>query len=367
MSKADPFSTALVSRWVRSLEQLYVRAHRKLPWRESHDPYRIWISEVMLQQTQVAAVIPYYENFLKLFPTVKALAKAPEERVLTAWSGLGYYSRARNLRKGAQYLLETHDGDFPRTREEILEVPGIGPYTAGAILSIAFDLRVPIVDGNVQRVFARFYGEGGELHEKKTQTFFWLAAKHWVDVAASARNLNQALMELGALVCTKALPKCDRCPLQKGCVAFAKNLQTELPRKKRRTAPIDLWWAPIYLEAGEYVYLRQNPKGEWWSDMWDFPRCEASDEHAMKKLVVSKIAELDSKKSVSLGQYRHTVTHHRIHARPVCVSYDKRRPVRGIPGEWVKKSQLPKLPLSSLAKKVLRSRQAEIADDDVLK
>jgi A/G-specific adenine glycosylase len=184
---------------MEALSLWYQKIARPLPWRENHDPYRIWISEVMLQQTQVETVLFYYHRFLKRFPTLKSLAESQEQEVLTLWSGLGYYRRARNLRKGAQYLFSLR-GEFPRTREEILAVPGIGPYTAGAILSIAFDLPEALVDGNVQRVFARYFGFREPIQSSKAQKFFWAKADLWVKTAVSPRIHNQALMELGSLI-----------------------------------------------------------------------------------------------------------------------------------------------------------------------
>jgi len=332
---------------VQSLSKWYLRQARALPWRENHDPYRIWISEVMLQQTQVATVIPYYHRFLKELPTLEALAAAPTEKVLQLWSGLGYYSRARNLQKGAQYLVEKYAGKFPRMREEIEEVPGIGPYTAGAILSIAFDLPEALVDGNVQRVFARYFGIQAEIEQRETQRLFWQHAATWVKAAEAPRVLNQALMELGAMICTKGTPKCDLCPLAQTCVARAKGWQEELPRRKARRKAVDLWWQGFVVEKKGKIFLRQNQKGEWWTDLWDFPTRPLTSREVWEKPPAFEARRLAPQK--------HTVTHHRIHIAPYHHAVSRKPPFELGPGRWVSVEEAQNLPLSSLARKVLQA------------
>lgn len=308
----------------------------------------------MLQQTTVAAVIPYYECFLKRFPTLKSLADAPESDVLTLWSGLGYYSRARNLLKGAKYVQEVLSGRFPKTRDEALEIPGVGPYTAGAILSIAFDLKVPLVDGNVQRVFARYFGVFDPVDSSAASKKFWELAQEAVQACASPRVFNQALMELGATICTKGSPKCPRCPIAKQCYARLNEKTESLPVPKKRKETVDLHWAGFVIEADGKVFLRKNKKGEWWSDLWDFPRVESTAEdlerhsqYYLKKLKVEK-------RPKKLGMQKHTVTHHRIHVTPYHVHLKTCRHFGETEGEWVKTSDLRALPTSSLVQKLLR-------------
>lgn len=314
----------------------------------------------MLQQTQVATVIPYYHRFLELFPTLHALAEAPEERVLSAWSGLGYYSRAKNLCKGARYLIASHGGNFPRTREEILKVPGIGPYTAGAILSIAFDMAEPLVDGNVQRVFARFFGVEKSPQLREVQSFFWEKAGEWVRAGVSPRVLNQALMELGATLCTKGKPDCSHCPLHAACVARREGKQETLPLKKPRPKTVDLWWLGLVLESGGRVYLRKNAAGEWWSDLWDFPRVEIKDGKNLgrrfPKLVPGIVRDLGPVKGwEELPRQKHTVTHHRIHVAPYLVHLSGRKKTANDEGAWFTREELEKVPVSSLVRKVVHS------------
>lgn len=342
---------------VKALSDWYLTHARPLPWRETHDPYFIWISEIMLQQTQVATVIPYFEKFLKRFPSLRALAAAPVEDVLSAWSGLGYYSRARNLHRGAKYLVEAHQGQFPKTREEILQVPGIGPYTAGAVLSIAYDLKEPLVDGNVIRVFARYFGVREPVHTSVAQKLFWAKAREWVTLAESPRVLNQALMELGAIICSKGKPACEQCPLRTHCVAYAKGWQLELPVKKERTKAVDLWWVGLIFQSGDEIYLHKNSAGEWWSDLWDFPRVEVKSRSHLHAAIPDLLPTLPPLESwEELDHQKHTVIHHRIHVAPYLLRL--RRKSRGLPaeGRWFPVSALEAMPISSLVRKMLRSR-----------
>jgi A/G-specific adenine glycosylase len=313
----------------------------------------------MLQQTQVATVIPYYLHFLELFPDLKALADAPESKVLTAWSGLGYYSRAKNLRRGARYLVDKHAGKFPRTRDEILKVPGIGPYTAGAILSIAFNLPEPLVDGNVQRFFARVFGMRESIESGTAKTFFWDQAEKWVKASEEPRVLNQALMELGATICTKGKPRCGNCPLQSSCVAFREGTQEELPVRKERRKPVNLWWVGLILESGGKIFLKKNVPGEWWSDLWDFPHVEVSGPKEVGKKAEEAAALVTGLRSINeLDHQKHTVTHHKIHVAPYVFHLKaKRAPTRALDweGEWFTPDAVKALPLSALARKLLNS------------
>ena len=313
----------------------------------------------MLQQTQVATVIPYFHRFMERFPTVKALAEAPEATVLTAWSGLGYYSRAKNLHRGAKYLLENHDGKFPKTREEILLVPGIGPYTAGAILSIAFDLKEPLVDGNVQRVFSRFFGFQEEIESPTAQKFFWKQAADWVEASTAPRVLNQALMELGATLCTKGKPRCALCPLRKNCVAFEKGWQERLPLRRERRKSIELWWVSLILETQEKIFLKQNPKGEWWSDLWDFPHVPVKGPRDHKAKAVEFADALPIESFEELDHQKHTVTHHKLHVAPYRFRMKKGKtlPSKEWKGGWFTRQEIEQLPLSSLARKLLQSHR----------
>src|SRR3954454_4517759 len=213
----------------RAIERWFAVHQRPLPWREAYDPYHVWVSEVMLQQTRMEVVLGYFERFISRFPDIKRLASSAENDVLAAWSGLGYYRRARMLREGAIAVAER--GSMPETVDELMTIPGIGRYTAGAIASIAFGRRAPIVDGNVKRVVARLFGDEDDP---------WGRAEALVNACDDSRKLNQGLMELGALICTPRNPSCDACPVQKHCVAFAMDLVDELPQPKAKPATREL-------------------------------------------------------------------------------------------------------------------------------
>jgi A/G-specific adenine glycosylase len=225
----------------RQLLGWFRQYRRDLPWRRTKDPYRIWLSEIMLQQTRVAAVIPYYERFLDRFPDIYALATAPQEEVLRLWSGLGYYSRARNLQRAAQEIVTKHGGVFPRDEKDALELPGIGSYTAAAILSIAYGARYAVLDGNVARVLARIFAVRGDLRDAKRWQSLQKSADGLLDPKSSG-DWNQAMMDLGATLCTPQSPQCLLCPVTKFCQARKLGIAESLPakRKKRATENITL-------------------------------------------------------------------------------------------------------------------------------
>jgi A/G-specific adenine glycosylase len=233
---------------------------RDLPWRRDRDPYRIWISEIMLQQTRVAAVLPYYERFLERFPTIPALAAAPEEEVLTHWSGLGYYSRARNLQSAAQRIVANHGGEFPSDHADVLALPGIGPYTSAAILSMAFNAPHAVLDGNVARVVARLDAVRGDLREAKTWSGLLQSADALLD-SGSPSDWNQAMMELGAMVCTPTSPRCLICPVAKFCKALQLGLTDVIPEKRKKRASVAVTLAAaILVDAKNQTLLLPPPR-----------------------------------------------------------------------------------------------------------
>jgi len=259
----------------------YAQVKRDLPWRRTRDPYAIWVSEIMLQQTRVATVIPYWERWMTRFPTVTALAAAPLDDVLEIWAGLGYYSRARNLHAGAKAV--RNKGALPRTAAELRTVPGIGPYTAGAIASIAFGERAPLVDGNVARVLGRVFAVEHDIKSTAGQKALWAhagALMSALPAAAAPGDLNQGLMELGATVCTPTSPRCLACPLVKSCIAARTQRQDELPivpvRKKEKDLPLldrTLVWIE---ERGEIVLVRRRPEGLF-GGLWELPPLEVAE------------------------------------------------------------------------------------------
>lgn len=261
----------------------YRDVKRDLPWRRTRDPYAIWVSEIMLQQTRVATVIPYWERWMTKFPTVSALATAPLDDVLAAWAGLGYYSRARNLQKGAQTVTAKWAGALPRRASELREVPGIGPYTAGAIASIAFGERAPLVDGNVARVLARVFGITDDIKSTAGTKALWTRAGELMTAlpeTSAPGDLNQGLMELGATLCSPADPRCLVCPIAKQCVAAREGRQAELPvvpaRKKESELAI-LARTLVWIGEGDDIVLaRRRPDGLF-GGLWELPPLEIAE------------------------------------------------------------------------------------------
>src|SRR5271163_1880417 len=258
----------------------WFRAHKRdLPWRASRDPYRIWIAEVMLQQTRIAAVMPYYERFLHRLPDVESLARAPLAEVLKLWSGLGYYSRARNLHRAAKEILLHHKGKFPGELDAALELPGIGRYTAAAVLSIAYDAPLGVLDGNVARVLARLLAVRGDLRQPHRWRLLAKTAQDWL-ACGSPGDWNQALMELGETICTPQNPRCSACPVSRSCLARARNLTREIPAPRRKRAPVKMRIAAAILRdpRGRTILVRDPGAHDdvLFSRMWQFPAVEVA-------------------------------------------------------------------------------------------
>ncbi|MFZ3215520.1 MAG: A/G-specific adenine glycosylase [Candidatus Acidiferrales bacterium] len=258
----------------------WFRVHqRDLPWRGSRDPYRVWVAEVMLQQTRIAAVMPYFQRFLARFPTVQSLAHAREAEVLQLWSGLGYYSRARNLHRAAKMIVARHEGQFPRELDAALELPGIGVYTAAAVLSIAYYVPLAVLDGNVARVLARISALRGDLRAPKTWRTLTATAQLFLASEAPG-DWNQALMELGEVICTPQTPRCSECPVARHCRACARGLTGEIPAPRRKRAAVHMKIAAAILrDPRGRTLLVQDPGAHdtvLFSRMWQFPAVEVA-------------------------------------------------------------------------------------------
>jgi A/G-specific adenine glycosylase len=289
----------------------YDSQKRDLPWRINRDPYRVWVSEVMLQQTRVETVKPYYQNFMEKFPTVEALADAPEEEVLKAWEGLGYYSRARNLQAAAREVKESYGGVIPDTPEEISKLKGIGPYTAGAILSIAYEKPEPAVDGNVMRVFSRLLYMEDDIAKPATRVKIEHLVRQTIP-RGRAGDFNQALMELGALICLPKSPHCLTCPVFDYCLARKEGVQEELPVKGKAKSPrpVNLLVA-VVLRDGE-VLINKRPEQGLLAGMWEFPMVEADphvwEEERLTEALQSRFG-IEAEVCGQLTQIRHTFSH----------------------------------------------------------
>ena len=337
---------------------------RDLPWRRTRDPYRIWLSEIMLQQTRVAAAIPYYERFLERFPDVYALASAPQEEVLRLWSGLGYYSRARNLQKAAQQIVAKHGGKFPTLWEDVLALPGIGNYTAAAILSIAFDKPFAVLDGNVARVLARLGAIRGDLRESKRWQKLQKNAGALLD-AVSPGDWNQAMMELGATVCTPKSPQCLLCPVAKFCEGRKLSIAESLPekRKMRATVKVTLATAIFANEKGQTLLL-PPPKvtkekisadhiATLVSKMWHFPMLAVTGDPAaeLKAYFQKFIPRVEIRKwqFVPAAKVRHAVTYRAITLWAFLIHVKRVPRISG--AKLVQFGDISLLPVSNLTRK----------------
>ena len=284
-----------------------------LPWQETRDPYRIWLSEIMLQQTQVATVIPYYERFLRRFPDVAALAGADDDDVMRLWAGLGYYARARNLHRAARQIVEIHQGVFPAGFEAILALPGIGRSTAAAISAFAFGERRPILDGNVKRVFARHFGIEGDVKLKPVEDALWLIAESMLP-KTGIEVYTQGLMDLGATICTRTQPTCLLCPVRKSCVAFNAGRIEELPGKgKKRETPHRQTRMLVILSRGEVLLEKRPPTGIW-GGLWCLP--ELPLEQDVFEILHKRFA-LRGRTVRELARVEHGFTHYSLSIFPV--------------------------------------------------
>jgi A/G-specific adenine glycosylase len=330
---------------------------RDLPWRETVDPYRIWVSEIMLQQTQVATVIPYYQRFLRKFPTVVELAEADEAEVLRMWEGLGYYRRARQMHAAAQMIVDQYQGEFPDNIVALRALPGIGRYTAGAVLSFAFDQRQPIVEANTVRLYSRLLAYNQDPTSGQGQRVLWEFAES-VLPRKHVGTFNQALMELGSEICTARNPSCEKCPLATLCPTQAQGLQLQIPAMKKKPAVEALRQACVVVWRNNRVLLRQCGDQERWAGMWDFPRFDLLAERgaALRSELSEKVAAMTGiriRPGARLTSIKHCVTRYRIHLS----CYEANHEVGVIRGDrlaWVRLDQLQEYPLNVTARKICK-------------
>jgi A/G-specific adenine glycosylase len=290
-----------------------------LPWQQNPTPYRVWVSEIMLQQTQVATVIPYYDRFMARFPTVAALAEAPSDEVLHLWTGLGYYARARNLHRAAMTIVREHAGVFPHTLDAVEALPGIGRSTAGAVLALSVNQRHPILDGNVKRVLTRYFGIQGFPGERKIEQRLWALADECTP-AERVASYTQAIMDLGATVCVRSRPMCLACPMQTDCVARRDGLQGELPTPRPKKArPARMAFALIVRNDAGALLLERRPPSGLWGGLWTFPQFDQSD--AALAWVIERFGGV--RQSHTLGAYEHAFTHFDLTLYPLVVGVDR--------------------------------------------
>jgi A/G-specific adenine glycosylase len=354
-------SLQLKPEWLRSfrrkLRVWFDRNARDLPWRRTRDPYAIWLSEIMLQQTQVETVKPYFERFLSALPTIAALAAADEQQVLRLWEGLGYYRRARQLHAAARMIVAEHAGQFPTDPDSVARLPGIGRYTAGAILSIAFDQRRPILEANTIRVFSRLLAYDGQTTTAAGQKLLWAAAEAMLP-ARDVGRFNQALMELGSEVCRGRTPLCDECPVAAHCEAWPRDLQNVIPRPKPRPQFEDVTEAAVLVRRRGRVLVIQWPEGRRWAGLWDFPRfaIQSGKKAEVCRELIESLRRMTGV-TISPGEHRKTIRHGVTRFRITLDCYDAHYVSHNGGGEgfvqkWILPADLEHLPLSSTGRRL---------------
>jgi A/G-specific adenine glycosylase len=375
LARAPHLTAAWRRQYVQRLTRWFASHQRDLPWRKTDDPYAIWLSESMLQQTQVATVIDYYHRFLKRFPDVRSLAQADEEAVLAQWAGLGYYRRARQLHAAARQVVDDHAGVFPSELDQLTNLPGVGRYTAGAVRSIAFDKPAPIVEANTERLYARLIGLTDPPRSPVGQQLLWEFAQWQLPrgAAAGSRTINQAAMELGSLVCKPLKPLCSQCPLESQCPTAAAGLQASIPAPKPKKTFSALHHVALIIPRENRWLVRVYPPGAWWTGLWDFPRVDITQRQGavlappacgsvptanatIEKAALSQLG-LTTEVVSPLFQFTHGVTRYRV--RVDCVEAagahfsgldDAATPEGWL---WANFAELAQLPLTSPARKIL--------------
>lgn len=362
----------LLGTWVRVLSirsrllQWFDRSKRDLPWRRDRDPYRVLVSELMLQQTRVDVVVPYFERWTALWPSFGALAAAQPDDVLAAWSGLGYYRRARALHEIARRVVADHAGRLPDDPAALRELPGIGPYTAAAVASIAYDRAVAVVDGNVERVVCRLLAIGDDPGAARSALVGEAARRLVTGVTPEGGfaappgglrpgDMNQALMELGATVCTPANPNCPGCPIAKSCLANRAGLTGDLPRRRERKATVEVHLAAALVRRGDTFLLVRRPEGTLLSGLWELPTTrDGEDLAALARRVTALVGEDVRLAAAPARSFRHTITHRRITVDVYEVEVPALAAVaeRGEPGVvWIRRHDLRDFGVSSMTRK----------------
>lgn len=343
--------------WETALTRWYTQNKREMPWRGCENPYFIWVSEIMLQQTQVDTVTPYFNRFISQFPTIESLAESKQEPVLKAWEGLGYYSRARNLHKAAQIVCTEHNGKMPSTYEGLQELPGLGPYCAAAVASIAFGHPIPVVDGNVLRVFARFWGIEDDIRQGKVRDALFKRLIPSIE-GQNPSDFNQAMMELGALICKPKNPKCKECPLSDQCYAYKNNQTETLPYKsKSAKVPHHTIVVGVISKDGK-VLIGKRRQDQMLGGLWEFPGGKCEPQEKLEDALQREILE-ETKLKVTIREcfctVNHAYTHFKITMHAFWCDYKGGDPIplSAEVLEWVPLSELHKRPFPKANHKML--------------
>jgi len=326
---------------------------RDLPWRRTRDPYAIWVSEIMLQQTQVATVIPYYKKFLKSFPTVRHLAKSDLSKVLKVWEGMGYYSRARNLHRASQIVLNHFHGKIPDTLRDLLSLPGIGRSTAGAILSFAFHKEAPILDGNAKRVFSRLFAVSGNPGQRKTEGLLWKISESLIPKGFS-NPFNQALMDLGSMLCTPKDPQCPRCPLHRFCKGRASGEPERFPTKRLKRSVPHRESISVVIKKDGKVLLNQRPPAGLLGGLWDFPNWRIEGKGRLRlrlRNYIKKEMEMDIEVKELIGVFHQTYSHFNLTLQVFNCQHLNGKGK----GKWVPIQNLNLLPMSRIHRKIAQT------------
>ncbi|EKF75422.1 A/G-specific adenine glycosylase [Alcanivorax hongdengensis A-11-3] len=338
----------------RILDWYDQHGRQSLPWQHPRTPYRVWISEIMLQQTQVSTVIPYFERFMARFPDAHSLARAEQDEVLHLWTGLGYYARARNLHKCARQLAEQHDGEFPHTVEEVAALPGIGRSTAGAILAQSRGVRAPILDGNVKRVLARLHAVPGWPGKKPVENRLWELAEHYTPRTRLA-DYTQAMMDLGATLCSRGKPNCQACPVNSACQAREQGNPQDYPGKKpKKVLPVRTTVMLILRDETGRVWLEPRPSSGLWGGLWCFPQI---DDHQQLEATLTERALRPQGQAQPRDGFRHTFSHFHLDITPLEVTV-RLAGVADNEGRWVEPAAPGELGLAAPVKKLLATLDA---------
>jgi len=345
---APSFATRLV-RWQRA------HGRHDLPWQHTRDPYRVWLSEIMLQQTQVVTVMGYFERFLQRFPTVRDLAAASEDEVLGLWSGLGYYSRARNLHRAARQVVEQHGGVFPPRAEQLQTLPGIGRSTAAAVASVCFDERVAILDGNVKRVLSRHLGYDADLAQSRAVEALWARAHDLLPRRSQDMPVyTQAVMDLGATVCTPRQPRCDACPVRSDCVAHQQGTPERYPvRTRRLQRRSESWWLLLARTSDGRIWLTQRPASGIWARLYALPLFADLDS------LCTALPSTHRDRLQAWPAFKHVLTHRDLYLHPMVL--DVSRPLRGTDGIWARADEWAVLGLPAPVRTLL-AQASQAAD-----
>lgn len=342
------------SNWFSSqiLKWYTLHGRHDLPWKHPVNAYRVWVSEIMLQQTQVVTVIPYFLRFMESFPTIDILANAPINLVLNHWAGLGYYARAKNLHQAAKIIMSDFKGKFPKTVDEWITLPGVGRSTAGAIVSQSFDLRAPILDGNVKRVLCRFNGVNGWPGLKNVEETLWSIAEHFTPQEQAA-EYTQAMMDLGATCCTRSRPHCQACPLKTKCYAYLNDSQSALPEKRPSKAlPTKIAHILVLQTHCGHLLLEQRPLKGIWSGLWTFPEFSKLNE---LKTFLNKTLGIKQVKLEPLSLIKHTFSHYHLHLKPNYLTLSKKMSLKkDIPLTWINANDLSARGLPTPIKTLIR-------------